>query len=126
MITGRIEQNKPLVTLKVIGPDGSSEEVEFILDTGFTGELTLPSIACHALRLTPKREVAGSLADGSQVLLQVYKATLLWDGTEREVDVVAADGRPLLGMTLLDGYDVHLCVTEGGSLTVEEIQRASA
>jgi clan AA aspartic protease len=92
--------------------------VEFVLDTGFTGVITLPPAACTLLALTYVRPQPARLADGSHVMLEVYEATLIWDGAPRDVEVLAKEGSPLIGMTLLDGFDVHLQVTEGGLVTI--------
>ncbi len=58
-----------------------------------------------------------ALADGSRILLDVYRAVVLWDGSERDIDVLAMGSEPLIGMSLLDGSDVRLQVTDGGLVT---------
>jgi predicted aspartyl protease len=42
MITGIVTGHHAFVRLFVRGPGGQEEEVEFVLDTGFAGFLTLP------------------------------------------------------------------------------------
>jgi clan AA aspartic protease len=118
MITGTISARRATIPLRVIGPAGQEGEVEFVLDTGFTAAVTLPPAACTRLGLTLGRIQPVRLANGSQVILDVYAITLTWDDTARDVEVLAKDGAPLIGMTLLDGYDVHLHVTEGGLVTI--------
>jgi hypothetical protein len=34
--------------------------------------------------------------------------TVLWDGQQRYVEADAVDTTPLVGMSLLDGYDLHI------------------
>jgi predicted aspartyl protease len=51
-------------------------------------------------------------------MLEVYEASLRWKGIDRAVEVLASDGAPLLGMTLLQGTDVHLHVEEGGLVSI--------
>ena len=103
------------------GPSERQARVEFVLDTGFTGVLTLPPDACAALELPLLRSQPAGLADGSRVMLEVYEATLLWDGAERQVEVMAVSSAPLVGMTLLEGSDVRLQVAEGGLVTIEPL-----
>jgi hypothetical protein len=43
----------------------------------------------------------GTLADGSVDLFDVYRATVIWDGQPRLVEVEAADVDALVGMALL-------------------------
>lgn len=106
------------VELWVYGPDGQGK-VNFVLDTGFTAVTTLPPAACIALGLSTDRIQPSELADGTTIMLEVYIATLLWDGEERKVEVLAIEGEALIGMTLLDGYNVLLEVTEGGTVTIQ-------
>lgn len=93
--------------------------MEFTLDTGFTGMTTLSPAACENLGLPFLRVQPAGLADGTSVLLDVYEATVLWDGAERAVEALAMERQPLLGMTLLDGFDVRLRVRRGGFLRIE-------
>ena len=113
MIAGIVSNRRPLATLFVRGPGGQGD-VEFVIDTGFTGYITLPSAACVALQLPFQGYQPSSLADTTQRMLDIYRLTVLWDGEERQIDVLAIDSAPLIGMSLLDGYEVHIQVTEGG------------
>lgn len=62
-----------------------------------------------------------ALADGSITRLDVYGATVLWDGVEREVRVIATGVEPLLGMSLLNGFEVCLQAVDGGIITIESL-----
>lgn len=119
MVTGSISCHRASLQLTISGPGGHQGEVEFVIDTGFTGELTLPRAACLALGLPPDRLQPSRLADGTRVMLEVFLATAIWDGAERTVKVLDMKGTPLLGMDLLEGHDVHLHVTDGGEVTIE-------
>ena len=92
MITGTVSQNRAYVGLLVRSPNGQEGTVEFVLDTGFTGVTTLPAAACSAFGLPVVRLQPARLADGSRIVLDVYEATLMWDGSERLVEVLAMDG----------------------------------
>jgi predicted aspartyl protease len=58
------------------------------------------------------------LAGGSIVALEVHRGTVTWDGADRGVLVLAADGDPLVGMSLLRGSRVTLDVVDGGPVTI--------
>jgi clan AA aspartic protease len=118
LITGTVSNRRAHVALQVKGPAGQEGQVDFLLDTGFSGTLTLPSTACQALGLSQSHFQPARLADGSQVMLDVYNATVVWDGAERAVAVFAAQGVPLLGMSLLVGFEVCLQVVDGGLVTI--------
>ncbi len=66
--------------LVVAGPSGKEQEIHAIIDTGFTGFLTLPAAHVAALGLSWLCRQPGILADGSVNLFDVYAATVLWDG----------------------------------------------
>jgi clan AA aspartic protease len=122
MITGSIQGRQATITLPVFGEDGAEIEVEFVLDTGFTGVTTLPPALCLSLEALFLRVQRAGLADGSPILLRVYAVTLLWDGQERTVEALAMEGEPLIGMTLLDDHDVSLRVREGSVFTIKSIE----
>lgn len=119
MITGTVVNRRAYVSLKVFSPDGREHEIEVVLDTGFTGVLTLPPAAIAALTLPYIGPQPATLANGSPVMLALYELTVLWDTIRRNVEVLAMDGAPLIGMTLLDGCDVYLQVADGGAVTIE-------
>ena len=121
MIIGSVINRRPLVHLTVRGPGGQDQDVEFVLDTGFTGFLTLPSAAVAALMLPFVQYYRGILADGRVTRLEVYAATVFWDGAERDVHVLAMGSAPLVGMSLMNGSDVRLQVTDGGLVTIESL-----
>ncbi len=53
--------------------------------------------------------------------IAVYAATIVWNGAEREVRVLATGRRPLLGTATLDGQEFVAQFTEGGLATVEDL-----
>jgi predicted aspartyl protease len=76
MITGAISRFRAYVNLVVSGPAGQEGEIEFVLDTGFVGDITLPPVACAAFGFPYLRPQPASLADGSRVVLEVYEGIL--------------------------------------------------
>jgi predicted aspartyl protease len=53
--------------------------------------------------------------------LDLHSTTALWDGEELDVEVLAMEGQPLLGTSLLDEHDVQIQFTEGGLVTIERL-----
>ena len=80
MITGAIRGGEGLVRLKLKGFRGREQEVEAIVDTGYTECLTLPPAIIAALRLRWRSLDRATLADGSECLFDVYVAKVVWDG----------------------------------------------
>jgi clan AA aspartic protease len=121
VISGIVTDRHATVALTFLLPNGSSIPIEFVLDTGFTGELCLPLEAVSLMGLTFRHDTPGNLADNSEVLLPLYEAIVLWDGEEREVLVIATGRRPLLGTALLDEQELVIQFTEGGLVTIDEL-----
>jgi clan AA aspartic protease len=101
--------------------NGSRVPIEFVIDTGFTGELCLPLEAVSLMGLTFRHDTYANLADNSEVLLSLHEAIVLWDGVERDVLIVATGRRPLLGTALLDEQELVIQFTDGGLVTIDEL-----
>ena len=118
MISGAVNAGlEAAIRLEVLGADGQ-QRVEAIIDAGFSGFLTLPPALIMLLRLTWLAREPSILADGTVGLFDLYRATVIWDGRARTVEVNAAGAEPLLGMAMLQGYDVCMQVRAGGTVTI--------
>jgi clan AA aspartic protease len=126
MISGVVTSNRE-ATIRVLvrGARGQEAEVEAVIDTGFTGFLTLPARLIANLVLSFTGTTRAALADGSEVAMDVFEASVLWDDLERDVVVLAAEGVALVGMALLSGYRVTLEVEGGGSVRIEALSGAA-
>ena len=107
-----------VIPLSLLGPAGEARTVEAVVDTGFTGFLTLPPSLVAELGLVLKGTSEGTLADGSEVSFDAYDATVLWDGAPRVVLIDEADTTPLVGMLLLDRYNLNIDVENGGHVLI--------
>jgi clan AA aspartic protease len=118
-MTGQVTPfHEARLNLEVRGANGASARVEVVLDTGFTGALTLPADLVAALALAPLSSTQVILADGSLVPANVFAAEVVWDHQSRRVRVHEAEGGPLLGMSLLHGHHLAMDVIDGGRLTI--------
>ncbi len=61
------------------------------------------------------------LADGSETLLSVHSATIIWDDLEKVVPVLASGYKPLLGVALMEGYHLEIDFEENGLVSLEKI-----
>jgi clan AA aspartic protease len=120
MITGTVNADyEAVIRLFVQGPAGPAHEVDAIIDTGFNGFLTLPLALVTALGLMRRSRGRALLANGSEELFDIYGVTVLWDGQQRYVEADAVDTMPLVGMSLLDGYDLYIQVADGGQVVIQ-------
>jgi clan AA aspartic protease len=118
MFSGVVDFPEARITLEVHGPRRLKREIEAIIDTGYTGALTLPLALIAALGLRWKGFRRGVLADGSECLLNVYVAKLIWDGRVRGILVDEADSDPLVGMELLYKHELKLQIRTGGKVKI--------
>jgi len=122
MITGVVTaEREAVMRLDVQGFNRQQQEIQAIIDTGFTGWLTLPPSLITALGLPWLTKGQALLANGQTETFDIYIATLLWDGQQLRVMVDAAETEPLLGMSLLHGYDLHIHNVEDGVVTIQRI-----
>jgi clan AA aspartic protease len=122
VLTGTVNSSyEAVVRLRVRGPNGRDLEAEAIIDTGFTGSLTLPRDVVNRLDLRFQGHERGVLADGSEGFFEIYEALVLWNGRFRPVSVDVVDTTPLLGMSLLRGSELAIQVVEGGEVVIQEL-----
>ena len=122
MITGMVNADiEAVIQLVVVGPNRQQRTVDAVIDTGFSGDLTLSTAAIASLSLTWLGRELGILADGSTDLFDVYSAVVLWDGQPRSIEVEAANTQPLVGMNLLHRHSLHMEVVNGGPLQISSL-----
>jgi len=120
MITGIVNPDyEAVIHLLVQGPAGQEREINAVIDTGFNGFLTLPPILITALGLTRLSRGRAILANGAEDIFDIYGVTVLWDGQPRYIETGAVDTTPLVGMALLNGYDLHIQVMDGGRVDIQ-------
>jgi clan AA aspartic protease len=124
MITGAVRTGEGRIRLTVKGRQGREQEIEAVVDTGYTASLTLPRAMIQALRLRWQTVERFQLADGSICLFDVYEAKVLWDGKLRQILVDEADADPLVGMRLLKGHELKIQVRYRGKVTIRRLPRS--
>ena len=121
MLRGRVHRLKAWFDIEIPAADGRYLSVDVVLDTGFSGWLTLPASVVRQLDLTSTGNRYAHLATGEEVELPAWRGLILWDGQLRSIEIIEAEGEPLLGMALLRGNLVTIEVREGGAVTVEPL-----
>jgi clan AA aspartic protease len=122
MITGVVNALlDATIRVRVSGPSGQELELEAVVDTGFSGFLTLPAGSIASLGLPWLCRIPGLLADGNVDLFDVHAATVDWDGQPRTVEVEAANCEPLLGMSLMHRHRLQVDVVSQGLVKVEPL-----
>jgi clan AA aspartic protease len=119
MIRGQVNaRGEAVVRLRVRGPAGAVQDVDAVVDTGFTSSLTLPNAVVATLGLASQSVGGAVLADGSVRQFDVYAAEIEWDGSWKPVLVSAVGDEVLLGMRLLAGHELRIAVVPGGVVEI--------
>ena len=122
MITGIVNADfEPIIPLSICGSDGKVYTQDAIIDTGFNGWLSLPPDLIAQLNLKWKRRGRAILGDGSECVFNVYEAVLVWDGNFLTIPIDEANSEPLVGMSLMEGYQLMVQVFEGGRVELSKV-----
>jgi clan AA aspartic protease len=123
MIHGVVSKNREAtISLVIVNESRQTKLITAVIDTGYTGFLSLPSEIITELNLSWTGIDRGTLGDGSEVTFEVYAAKVIWDGEYRDIPINEAETDPLIGMSLLYGYDLHIQAVEGGSVTIKLLE----
>lgn len=102
MMQGFVNQSCEAIIPVVVGHSKARQQmVQAVIDTGFTGFLSLPSSLIESLELPWIFRDSATLGDGSEVLFDMYRASVIWHGQYQVVDVAASEAEPLVGMGLI-------------------------
>jgi clan AA aspartic protease len=122
MIYGVVNLRREATLSLVVGnSNGQRQVIDTVIDTGFSGFLSLPSAIITSLNLPWSASDIVTLGDGSETLFDLYTATVIWDGQYREIYIAESETEPLLGMSLLYGYRLQVDTIEGGTVKIEEL-----
>ena len=110
------------ISLVVSNTNRQTRLIVAVIDTGYTGFLSLPREIIVALNLPWTGIDRGTLGDGSEVTFEVYAATVIWDGQYLNIPVNEAETEPLVGMGLLYRYDLCIRAVEGGNVTIKAVE----
>ena len=120
MIQGVVNaSHEAVVSLSLQGPEGRTRDIEAVVDTGYSGFLTLPTGMVADLELPFAYVGRAFLANDDEVSFDVHDVTVLWDGMARQIRAAATGSTPLMGMALLDHHDLNIEVVDGGRVVIQ-------
>ena len=121
MMQGYVNQNYEAMLSLVVRNGDKLKSITAVIDTGFTGFLSLPIATIRELELSWSYRDRATLGDGSEVLFDIYDGMVIWGGQYREIEINAAETEPLIGMSLLRGYRLQVDTVQGGLVTISEL-----
>ena len=111
---------EPRVPLDILGSDGAFRSLDAVVDTGFTGMLTLPESVVSDLGLRHVGEQEITLADGRSQLRSTCRAELLWHGQPIDVLAYMMGDQPMIGTAILAPCRLTVDLWHGGAVIIEE------
>lgn len=122
MIVGIVNADfEAIISLSICDSKGKIYTQDAIVDTGFNGWLSLPPDMIARLDLKWKRRGRAILGDGSECIFNVYEAVVIWDGNYLTIPIDEAESEPLVGMSLMENYQLTVQVFEEGSIEIRKI-----
>lgn len=109
------------IPLRVSGRNGQERDIVAMIDTGFNGYLTLPPAMIAELECPFLSYGTVIVGDGRVEDLEVYVATVVWDGQPRTVETDASETEPLVGMSLIYGYDLWIRAIDGAAVSIDKV-----
>jgi clan AA aspartic protease len=120
MISGIVRDLLPRIRLLLPGQDGPIE-VEFVVDTGFEGELAVPGSIANQLEAGTFGQRLMFMADRTIRECPACYIDLEWNEDLRSTEVLILDGNPLLGMYLMNGFQLQIEAREGGEVYLDPL-----
>ncbi len=117
-MSGLVVDRRPTVPVTFRLPERGDLQLHCVVDTGFSGAVTLPFAAIEAMGLAYLEDVRVNLANDTYTDLPVYSATIVWNSLERRVRVLASGRLPLLGVTLLFDNLLGIDFIDQGLVTI--------
>ena len=118
MIFGCVRGYMPRVSLVLPGMRGPLS-VEFIVDTGFEGDLSLPGSLLAQLDAGYVTERSLQMVDGSIIKRLAYLIDLEWGDEIRPTEIMVLENAPLLGAILMDESHLDSDMRTGGEVVIE-------
>ena len=87
MMQGYVNKNYEAIISVAVKNGSSLKSIDAVIDTGFTGFLSLPTAIIMELELQWSYRDRATLGDGSETVFDVYNAEILWNGQLREIEV---------------------------------------
>ena len=118
MISGSVrDEIELIVPLEVVDSKGERRQIDFVLDTGFTGFLALSFDDIRQLGLVPSGAQDGQLADGRSSSFLLARLDVIWNGKPERIAAQIL-GEPLIGTRMLKGCELNAKFVTNGLVTI--------
>ena len=109
----------PTVRIELHSVGDSPRTVDALLESGFTGAVSLPLRDVLDLKLNRSGEHLVILADASEISVHLYEGFIGFAGKRYRCAVLATGDVPTVGMHLMKGLRVCFEAVEDGDIEIE-------
>ncbi len=111
----------PVCVVHLFSDSGVPARLETVIDTGFSGLMTLPDTTVEQMDLQKIGEARVFLADGIEREYDLYKVDVDWFGESRPIEILCMGRFPLIGMAMMEGLELRVRIEDGGIIDLTEI-----
>ncbi len=124
-MSGTVNANREaIIPIALVGDRKQLKSVIAVIDTGFTGDLTLSKAIINELGFTIRGIQEVILGDGSFQNFEMCVGTVIWDGQIKRVEINAVETDSLIGMGLLEDYKLEIEGRPGGEVRITSLPPA--
>ena len=121
-MSGYVNTNREaIIQIAITGDNKRLKSVRAIIDTGFTGDLTLSRNVIDELEFTLRGVQRVILGDGSLQYFEMFVGSIIWNGQMRQVEINAAETDSLVEMGLLEDYKLEIEARPGGDVRISPL-----
>ena len=121
MMTGRVNWRlEATIRIGIQDAAGDLHYFECVLDTGYDGDIALPSIMIERLGLVSLGLRDSALANSDIVPLPIHRGIASWHERLIEVEVMGTRREFVIGMALLENSTLTVQAWDGGEVLIEE------
>ena len=123
MISGAVNlMRQATVTVTVLDSNDEPRTTEARIDTGFSGDLTLPKASIEQLGLRMVTRASNyRVGSGAMAAFNAYEGTIRWHSGIRQITVLESEIFPVVGVGLLWENRLSIDFVPGGAVTVAEL-----
>lgn len=123
MISGAVNlMRQAAVTVTILDSNGGPRTTEARIDTGFSGDLTLPKASIEQLGLRLVTRASNyRVGSGAMTAFNAYEGTIRWHSGIRQITVLESEIFPVIGVGLLWENRLSIDFVTGGSVTVAKL-----
>lgn len=120
MILGHIDEELQAIVSLVVMHKAKTETIEFLVDTGFTGFLAIPSSLVRTLELSVVDIQRGMTADGRVGYFEIVNVCVLWHDQPKIIQAQVLD-EPMIGTRLLRSHQTTVRWEPGATFELNRI-----